>query len=170
MQELQQQKIPRNKSKITTKNKKTNKHLLGCGVIYEFWVIVALGQISYIMTKTRCKDWLAWNQDNVSEWGDMSTSGLLLWWASTIKSNWVCSFKSSTKRTSSSSRWKGTLFLSWYSLFALKQQSLKIHKWPHNLVDVLWFSGEATNTNFIVFKMAWLDRSSLSTSHPTFIL
>ena len=23
------------------------------------------------------KDWLAWNQDNVSEWGDMSLRGLL---------------------------------------------------------------------------------------------
>jgi hypothetical protein len=23
------------------------------------------------------KDWLAWNQDNVSEWSDMSTRGLL---------------------------------------------------------------------------------------------
>jgi hypothetical protein len=23
------------------------------------------------------KDWLAWNQDNVSEWGDMSIRGLL---------------------------------------------------------------------------------------------
>ena len=24
------------------------------------------------------KDWLTWNQNNVSEWSDMSTSGLLL--------------------------------------------------------------------------------------------
>jgi len=26
---------------------------------------------------TKSKDWLARNQDNVSEWGDMSTCGLL---------------------------------------------------------------------------------------------
>ena len=28
---------------------------------------------------------MAWNQDNMSEWGDMSISGLLCQWASTIK-------------------------------------------------------------------------------------
>ena len=27
--------------------------------------------------RRKSKDWLAWNQNNVSEWGDMSTSGLL---------------------------------------------------------------------------------------------
>jgi hypothetical protein len=31
------------------------------------------------------KDWLAWNQDNMSEWGDMSIRGLLFQLASTIK-------------------------------------------------------------------------------------
>ena len=31
------------------------------------------------------KDWLAWNQDNVSEWSDMSIRGLLFQWASTIQ-------------------------------------------------------------------------------------
>jgi len=31
------------------------------------------------------KDYLARNQDNVFEWGDMSTCGLLFQWASTIK-------------------------------------------------------------------------------------
>jgi hypothetical protein len=28
--------------------------------------------------KIKSKDWFAWNQDNVSEWGDMSIRGLLL--------------------------------------------------------------------------------------------
>ena len=28
-------------------------------------------------TAVRRKDWLSWNQDNVSEWGDMSICGLL---------------------------------------------------------------------------------------------
>jgi len=27
--------------------------------------------------RSKSKDWLAWNEDNVSEWRDMSTSGLL---------------------------------------------------------------------------------------------
>jgi hypothetical protein len=31
------------------------------------------------------KDWLTRNQDNVSEWEDMSIRGLLFQWASTIK-------------------------------------------------------------------------------------
>jgi ABC-type proline/glycine betaine transport system substrate-binding protein len=33
----------------------------------------------------KSKDWLAWNQDNVSEWGEMSIRGLLFQWASIIK-------------------------------------------------------------------------------------
>jgi hypothetical protein len=35
--------------------------------------------------RRKSKDWLARNQNNVSEWSDMSTRGLLLQWASTIK-------------------------------------------------------------------------------------
>jgi hypothetical protein len=27
--------------------------------------------------RRKSKDWLAWNQDNVSEWNDMSTRGLV---------------------------------------------------------------------------------------------
>ena len=33
----------------------------------------------------KSKDWMAENQDNVSEWDDMSISRLLFQWASTIK-------------------------------------------------------------------------------------
>ena len=35
--------------------------------------------------RKRSKDWLARNQNNVSEWSDMSIRGLLFQWASTIK-------------------------------------------------------------------------------------
>ena len=35
--------------------------------------------------KEKSKDWLAENQDNVSEWSNMSTCGLLFQWDSTIK-------------------------------------------------------------------------------------
>ena len=44
----------------------------------------------------KSKDWLARNQDYVSEWGNMSICGLLFQWASTIKiqlsvfSPWYC--------------------------------------------------------------------------------
>ena len=34
---------------------------------------------------TKSNDWLAQNQDNVSEWDNMSICGLFLQWASTIK-------------------------------------------------------------------------------------
>jgi len=37
--------------------------------------------------RRKSKDWLARNQDKVSEWSDMSTRGLLFQWASTITSN-----------------------------------------------------------------------------------
>jgi hypothetical protein len=53
--------------------------------------------------RRKSKDRLTRNQNNVSEWIDMSTRGLLFQWASTIKSNSACS--SCTKRTSSSSHW-----------------------------------------------------------------
>ena len=33
----------------------------------------------------KSKDWLARNQNNVSEWSDISTRGLLFQWASTIQ-------------------------------------------------------------------------------------
>jgi hypothetical protein len=35
--------------------------------------------------RRKCKDWLARNQNNVSELSDMSTRGLLFQWTSTIK-------------------------------------------------------------------------------------
>jgi hypothetical protein len=33
----------------------------------------------------KSKDWLAWNQNNVSEWSDLSTRGLLFQYASSMK-------------------------------------------------------------------------------------
>jgi len=38
----------------------------------------------HVALRSKRKDWLAWNKD-VSEWSDMSTSGLFFQWASTIK-------------------------------------------------------------------------------------
>jgi hypothetical protein len=35
--------------------------------------------------RRKSKDWLARNQNNVSEWSDISTRGLLFQWATTIK-------------------------------------------------------------------------------------
>ena len=36
-------------------------------------------------SRRKSKDWLAGNQNNVSEWSDMFTRGLLFQWASTVK-------------------------------------------------------------------------------------
>jgi len=35
--------------------------------------------------RTKIKDCMAWNQDNVFRWGNMSIHGLYFQWASTIK-------------------------------------------------------------------------------------
>ena len=53
--------------------------------------------------RRKSKDWLDRNQNNVSDWNDMSTRGRLFQWTSSIKFQ-VC--WSSTKWTSSSSHWK----------------------------------------------------------------
>jgi hypothetical protein len=39
----------------------------------------------HALLRRKNRDWLARNEDNVSEWGDMSIRGLLFQWASTIK-------------------------------------------------------------------------------------
>jgi hypothetical protein len=53
--------------------------------------------------RRKSKDWLARNQNNVSEWSDMSNRGLLFQWVAITKSNSAC--WSRTKPTSSSSLW-----------------------------------------------------------------
>ena len=47
------------------------------------WYLLLLRHHAALRRKS--KDWLARNQDNVSEWSDMSTRGLLFQWASTMK-------------------------------------------------------------------------------------
>jgi len=39
----------------------------------------------HVALRRKSKDWFARNQNNVSEWGDMSIRGLLFQWTSTIK-------------------------------------------------------------------------------------
>ena len=41
--------------------------------------------VKYAALRRKSKDWLARNQDNVSEWDDMSIRGLLFHWASIIE-------------------------------------------------------------------------------------
>jgi hypothetical protein len=42
---------------------------------YEFGIFCLSAK--HAASRRKSKDWLAWNQDNVSEWSDMSTCGLL---------------------------------------------------------------------------------------------
>ena len=39
----------------------------------------------HAVLRRKSKEWLAWYQDNVSEWGDISIHGQLFQWTSTIK-------------------------------------------------------------------------------------
>ena len=73
----------------------------------------------HLALRRKSKDCLDQNQNNVFEWSDMSTRGLLFGELALLKPNSVCC--SRTKRTSSSSHWKLTCsrhdiaekFLSW---------------------------------------------------------
>jgi hypothetical protein len=76
----------------------------GSGQTKDYTIGICCFSAKHAALRWKSKDWLARNQNNVSEWSDMSTRGLLFHWASTIKSNSACWF--STKRISSSSHCK----------------------------------------------------------------
>jgi hypothetical protein len=73
------------------------------------------------------KDWSARDQNNVSEWSDMSTRGLLFQRASTIK---IQACWSRTKRTSSSSHRKLTC-----SRHDIAEKLLKNHSLTNTLIQ-----------------------------------
>jgi hypothetical protein len=54
---------------------------------YKIGICCFSAKYAYASLRRKNKDWLARNQDNVSQWGDMSIHGLLFQWAtcSTIK-------------------------------------------------------------------------------------
>jgi hypothetical protein len=90
------------------------------------------------------KDWLAQNQNNVSEWNDMSIHTLLFQWASTSKIQ-LSVFVSSTKRTSSSSHWKLTCshrniaekLLNWQLIrFRISAHNVEIEKGRHQNIPL----------------------------------
>jgi hypothetical protein len=49
----------------------------------EFFTVNILGYVWWNI-RSKSKDWLTRNQDDVSEWNDMSTHALLFQWTSTI--------------------------------------------------------------------------------------
>jgi hypothetical protein len=56
----------------------------GC-VVKDYKISICCFSAKHAALRRKSKDWLARNQNNVSEWSDMSTRGLLFQWASTIK-------------------------------------------------------------------------------------
>ena len=55
------------------------------GQTRDFNIGICCFSAKHAALRRKSKDWLSRNQDNVSEWGDMSTRRLLFQWASTIK-------------------------------------------------------------------------------------
>jgi hypothetical protein len=67
-----------------------NKYILDFVVLLSFFkelfdLFIIYPNCDYCTPNIKSKDWLARNQNNVSEWSDMSTRGLLFQWASTIR-------------------------------------------------------------------------------------
>ena len=55
------------------------------GQTIEYKIDICCFSAKQTALRRKSKDCLAWNQDNVFAWSDMSTHGLLFQWASTIK-------------------------------------------------------------------------------------
>jgi hypothetical protein len=55
------------------------------GLTKDYKIGICCFSAKYVALSRKSKDWLAWNQNNVSEWRDMSICGLLFQWASTIQ-------------------------------------------------------------------------------------
>ena len=56
-----------------------------CGQIKDHQIDNCCFSVKYEALRSKIKDWLAGNQDNVSEWSNISTHWLLSQWARTIK-------------------------------------------------------------------------------------
>ena len=55
------------------------------GQTKEYQIGICCFSAKLAVLRRKSKDWLAQNQNDVSEWSDMYTCGLLFQWASTIK-------------------------------------------------------------------------------------
>jgi hypothetical protein len=62
-------------------HKKKHENIL----VVSIFICICCFSAKHAVLKRKSKDWLARNQDNMSEWGDMSICGLLFQRASTIK-------------------------------------------------------------------------------------
>jgi hypothetical protein len=55
------------------------------GKTKEYKIGMSYSSAKHAALRSKSKYWLVRNQNNVSEWSDMSTYGLLFQWASTMK-------------------------------------------------------------------------------------
>jgi len=47
------------------------------GEIKDYTIDICCFSLKHAAVRRKSKDWMAWNQNNVSEWGNMSVRGLL---------------------------------------------------------------------------------------------
>jgi hypothetical protein len=55
------------------------------GQTIDYQISICCFSAKHVSLRRKSKDWLARNQNNVSEWSDMSIHEMLFQWASTIK-------------------------------------------------------------------------------------
>jgi hypothetical protein len=101
----------------------------------------------HVAIRSKSKDWMARNQNNVSMWSDMSIRGLLFQWASTIKIQLSMLVKNKADLIIISL--KINLFSPWYTMqlkncwIGVKQQSLIPSltvlktRWGKNLIVIM---------------------------------
>jgi hypothetical protein len=87
-------------------SKQTTQKNYWSGLTKDYTIYICCFSAKHAAFRIKNKDWSARNQNNVSEWNDMSTRGLLFQWGSTIKSYSV--YLSIAKRTSSLFHWQLT--------------------------------------------------------------
>ena len=90
------------------------------GITRDYKIGICCFSAKHASLRGKSKDWLVWNQSNVSEWGDMSICRLLFQWASTIKiqMDLIISLKIN-------------LFMPWYSWKIAEYSSLRyMYMWP----------------------------------------
>jgi hypothetical protein len=62
-----------------------HRFLLCFGQTIDYKIEICCLFAKYAALRRKSKDWLAWNQNNMSVWDDMSTCRLLFQWGCTIK-------------------------------------------------------------------------------------
>jgi hypothetical protein len=104
--------------------------------------------------KKKRKGWLARNQDNVSEWGNMSIRGLLFQWPSTIKIQLSVLVKYKVDLIIISL--KINLFSPWYS-WKIAELALSINQsLTGNKIDSMYFKWDNNTLDMLMMYMYYV--------------